>query len=515
MTETMSEVSMPDSAGRRGTTVKPGDPRYGELVTGMNQRWVARPDYIRLVTTPAQVVDAVQEAVTAGKRVTVRGGGHCYEDFVSSPDVEVIIDLQNMNKVYWDDRRGAYAVEAGAILLDVYEHLYLAHGVVLPAGFCYSVGVGGHIAGGGFGLLSRRNGLTVDHLYAVEVVVVDRHGRTRLVVATREPGDPNRELWWAHTGGGGGNFGVVTRYWFRSPGRSGDDPATALPKPPAEVLLSSVSLPWDRVTQADFARLVGNHGAWYEANSAPDSPAATLAGYLILNHRASGAITLITQSDATVPGAERLHADYLTALLTGVSAAGAVPVPRRLPWLRTTRMLGTSVSTLTNTTLRGDHKSACLLRRFPDEQVATLHKYLTTTDYTNRNAQVVLHPYGGKIAAVAPDATASAHRGTIFKMLLQTFWTEPSGDAENLAWTRALYGELFAATGGVPVPDDVTDGCYVNYPDSDIGDPAFNTSGVPWSHLYYKDNYPRLRRVKSRWDPRNVFHHAQSVELPS
>ncbi len=65
--------------------------------------------------------------------------------------------------------------------------------------------------------------------YAVEVVVVDEAKTARRVVATREADDPNRELWWAHTGGGGGNFGVVTRYWFRSQGVDGRDPLRRCP----------------------------------------------------------------------------------------------------------------------------------------------------------------------------------------------------------------------------------------------------------------------------------------------
>ena len=70
------------------------------------------------------------------------------------------------------------------------------------------------------------------------------------------------------------------------------------------------------------------------------------------------------------------------------------------------------------------------------------------------------------------------------------------------------------ARGGVPVPDANTDGSYINYPDVDLADPAWNTSGVPWHTFYYKDNYPRLQQVKKRYDPRNVFRHALSIELP-
>jgi hypothetical protein len=90
--------------------------------------------------------------------------------------------------------------------------------------------MGGHVVGGAFGFLCRQLGLAADYLYAVEVVTVDEAGRASSVIAARETSDPNRELWWAHTGAGGGNFGIVTRYWFRSPDASGDDPARLLPR---------------------------------------------------------------------------------------------------------------------------------------------------------------------------------------------------------------------------------------------------------------------------------------------
>lgn len=115
--------------------------------------------------------------------------------------------MSALKAVYFDAEHGAFAVEAGALLLDVYERLYRGWGVTVPGGMCFQVGAGGHVSGGGWGLLCRRYGLVVDHLYAVEVVVVDEDGTVRTVVATREDDDPDRELWWAHTGGGGGTSG--------------------------------------------------------------------------------------------------------------------------------------------------------------------------------------------------------------------------------------------------------------------------------------------------------------------
>ena len=76
---------------------------------------------------------------------------------------------------------------------------------------------------------------------------------------------------------------------------------------------------------------------------------------------------------------------------------------------------------------------------------------------------------------------------------------------------RAFYRDLFADSGGVPVPDEACDGAFINHPDVDLADPVLNTSGVPWHTLYYKANYPRLQRIKARWDPREVFRHALSI----
>ncbi|TDV56022.1 FAD-binding oxidoreductase [Actinophytocola oryzae] len=510
-------------------TVKPDDPRYGELITGDNQRWVGAPDYFQLVGSTQQVVDAVQAAVKAGRRIAVRSGGHCYEDFVSNSDVRVVIDMSEMDAVRYDRKMKAFAAEPGARLLDLYATLYKGWGVTLPGGRCYSVGAGGHICGGGDGPLSRRHGLTVDHLYAVEVVVVDKAGKARAVVATREPNDRNRDLWWAHTGGGGGNFGVITRYWLRSPGVTGADPRTALPRPPATVLLNGMSFSWAELTEATFATLVKNFSGWHERNSAPSSPGVALSASLALNHRSNGNVSMFVQVDGDEPNAGQLLDDFVSEVVDGVSVAirpmsgnageyTAMPQlvnAQRLPWFHSVRLLATNAPTLTNPTLRADHKSAYHRQGFTDADLAVIYRHLTSTTIDNPNAMLLLLPYGGNVNAVDPAATAAPHRSAAFQALCQSFWSTPADDAKNLAWVRAFYAELYAATGGVPVPNDHTDGCYVNYPDTDLSDPTYNSSDTPWHDLYYKANYPRLQQVKAKWDPRNVFRHAQSVELPS
>jgi FAD binding domain/Berberine and berberine like len=509
-----------------GSTVLPGDPRYPLLTTGNNQRYVASPQYVKMIRSTADAEQALRAAVREGKRISVRSGGHCFADFVCNPQVEVILDMSEMTGVSYDPDRRAFAVQPGIRLLNLYEALYKGWGVAIPGGMCYSVGVGGHVAGGGYGLLSRAHGLVVDHLYAVEVVVVDENHEVRTVVATRESDDPHRDLWWAHTGGGGGNFGLVTRYWFRSPDATGDEPSRQLMRPPSTVLVSALSFPWEGLSESRFSRLMKNFGAWHERNSSPGSRNTAISTVFNVCHQAHGTLDMFTQVDAGVPDAEGLLAGYLAEITagTGLSATamtrpsgdlGAMPrlaAPRRMPWLNATRLVGTNDPTITHPALRGGHKSAYMRGNFSDHHVQVLYRALTSREDPNPDTMVVLFSFGGQVNAAAPDATATRQRSSAFKMLFQTFWTDESDDGKGLGWVRGTYESFFDSTGGAPVPGEQYEGCYINYPDTDLKDPARNRSGVPWQTLYYQDNYPRLRQIKRRWDPTDYFRHSLSVE---
>lgn len=292
-------------------TVLPGGARYAELVVGHNTRWIGTPESVRVVHNTSQVIQVVQEAVKAGKRIAVRGGG--------------------------------------------------------------------------FGLLSRQFDLTVDHLYAVEVIVVNANGKARKVFASREDNDPNRELWWAHTGSGGNNFGVVARYYFRTPGATGD---------------------------------------WHERNSNVGSAAHGLTSLLVMNHKSNGNIGIITQVDASVPGADTMIQDYLAEITspTGVETKplakavgeqGPLPAfftPRKLPWLTSVRLLGTNNPALTNPTLCSANKSAYHHKGLTTAQAGSLYNHLTRTDFTNPMSNVMLFGYGSKINTLA---ARRVHRGVL------------------------------------------------------------------------------------------------------
>ena len=499
-----------DDTPIESTRIGPDDPRYLAVVDKrFNKRFTPSPDYVRLVSSTAQVVSAVEEAVREGRRLAVTSGGHCLEGFVSNPDVGVIIDVSPMKRVYYDPERRAVAVECGATVGETFRALFETWGVVIPLGEHPDIGMGGHVVGGAFGFLCRQLGLAADYLYAVEVVTVDEAGQASSVVATRETSDRNRELWWAHTGGGAGNFGVVTRYWFRSPNASGEDPARLLPRAPESITTFKAEWNWSDIDHGSFVQLLRNHGMWSEQNSNADSPYTSLFTLLEIHRNQFGKI--ITRGLSTAgAAAEQQVEDYLFAVCEGVGAPNGQELAR-MSWLEfalnpfpdlfATPPDGVSVKV----------KDALLKRRFTDRQIEVAYDYLTRSDHDVMGGMLGLATYGGRINVVASDATASAQRNSILDIACTTGWLDPLEEEKNLTWVRAFYRDLFAESGGVPVPGAAYDGTFINHPDTDLADSALNTSRVPWHTLYYKANYPRLQRIKARWDPGNVFRHTLSI----
>lgn len=497
------------------------DVRYPDLVQGNNLRWVGTPDKVYLPRDAAEVAACVRKLTGKGLRFTVRSGGHCYEDHVFNSSVRAVIDLGLLRDVRHDRATGCVAVGAGQSLWEVYLKLHRRWGTTIPGGSCATVGAGGHIVGGGYGLLSRRNGLTVDHLHGVEVVTAD--GEVRLV--TRE--DADADLWWAHTGGGGGNFGVVTRYLLRSPDTDdGTPPHDLLPRAPRQVLLHDITIPWDQVGETGLATMLRRFSDWCAHRSAPGADADNrlfalfrVFPRLTSTERAINLTTQVAIDDDTPESLRQARTtlkDFLGAVLTVSSAA---TLPRTLdawparPWLNATHELGQGTWNR-----RADYKSA-YHRRLTDHQIRSMAACFAAAGRGAEGARVSLDTYGGRVNAVAKDATATPHRDSTIKLQYMTFWTDPAQDDEHVQWLRDTYTDIYAETGGVPAaanddPDGTaTDGCFVNYLDADL--PQHPTADrASWWQLYYGDrNFARLVKVKRAVDPDNVFHHAQSIPL--
>lgn len=490
--------------------IGPDDPRYFAVVDKrFNKRFRASPDYVRLAHSTAEVIAAVGEAVAEGRRLVVTSGGHCLEGFVSDPAARVILDVSPMKGIAYDAERRAVEIEAGVTVGEAFRALAERWGTVIPLGEHPDIGVGGHVVGGAFGFLCRQLGLAADSLYAVEVVTVDEGGRAGAVVASREPDDPNRDLWWAHTGGGGGNFGVATRYWFRAPDAAGDDPAALLPRAPESITTFQVEWSWQDLDRPSFERLLRNHGTWSERNAAADSPNATLWTLLEI-HRAQFGKLLVRGVSTAGDAAPAQVDEHLAALAEGLAAPKNRQLAR-MSWLEFALSPLPELFTAPPGGVSTKVKDALLKKRLTDAQIGIAYDHLTRGDVDVMGGMLGLATYGGRINTVPPDATASAHRDSILDIACTTGWLDPREEERNLAWVRGFYRELFADTGGVPVPGEAYGGAFINHPDTDLADPAWNRSGVPWSTLYYKDNYPRLQWIKARWDPRDVFRHGLSV----
>lgn len=510
---------------------------------GFNRRWFA-PN-IKAVYVPRNDADAVTqigEAISRyGRDVKVVSGRHCYENFSYNDATKAIIDMSSMNRVGRDDVQGAFFVEAGCENWSVYRALLNGFNKTLPAGSCYSVGAGGHIGGGGYGLLSRLHGLTVDHLSAVDIVTWNassKRSELRHVSATSAAKE-EQDLFWALRGAGCGNFGVILRYYF-------DD----LPEAPEFASIYTLAWDWASIDHASFADLLASYARF--VSSMPETDFSLLK----LTHVSAGQLGLIVQS-VSPEGAT--FADYRAGVEARYAQArtlfGAVaaPAPLRSPlgghpgW--TTAVIGNeSVQHVTYLealqTLNGSgpnqfgkYKSAYMNRAFPANQVAAIYRWLNTTppgvsasDMSQSLLQV--DSYGGAVNQVAPDATAVPQRAAMMKLQYQTYWINAARPGEgnqapykaqadaHLAWINAFYRDVYAEYGGTPDPakdpSGTVAGAYYNYPDDVLGTHAKgNADEALW--LYFLGNFRRNQRnlvaVKRYWDPENIFHHAQSIPV--
>lgn len=508
---------------------------------GFDRRWFA--SNLQAVYVPTRIEQAAEFVGTAlathGRDVKIASGRHCYENFVYNDETRAVIDMSALNQVGFDQARNAYFVDAGCENWTVYRSLLNGFGKTLPAGSCYSVGAGGHITGGGYGLLSRLHGLTVDHLSAVDIVVWDARVRKASLrhVSARSSDQAERDLFWALCGAGCGNFGVIVRYYFEQ-----------LPDAPEHATLFTLAWDWADVNQVAFGRLLEEYADL--VSSMPDTDFSLLK----LNHVAQGQIVLVLQS-ASLAGTNYIqHCRQAELNIAQVQKRFAKIAParrmRRLcgghPGMLSVLPASENAQHLTYLealqTLNGSgpnqfgkYKSAYMKKAFPAQQVHTIYQWLHTvppglTAKDMEQSLLQVDSYGGMINQRASDASAVPQRSSIMKLQYQTYWNNASEpgqshlspwreqEAAHVNWINDFYREVYAEYGGTPDPaqdrQGVVDGCYYNYPDSSLG-----TAGdgrlehALW--LYFLDNYKNnarnLLRIKQHWDPENYFRHAQSI----
>src|SRR5262245_12305612 len=193
-------------AGLRGEVIDPGDPRYEATRKVYNAMIDRNPRLIARCSDVADIIAAVKFGREHKLPLSIRSGGHNAAGLGVCDD-GLVIDLSQIRYVRVDPKKRTVLAGGGAVWGDV-DHATHAFGLAVPAGIISTTGVGGLTLGGGLGHLTRRCGLTIDNLLAVDVVLADG----RFVTASSKQ---HADLFWA-VRGGGGNFGVVTAFHFKA-----------------------------------------------------------------------------------------------------------------------------------------------------------------------------------------------------------------------------------------------------------------------------------------------------------
>jgi len=520
--------------------VTPGDVRFDRLCHGQNARFPAtasdRASRVALCDNANDVAEALERFVHAGLRPTVRAGGHCYEDFVDNNPSGAIIDVSMMTSTEPLATGPKYRLGAGSTLGRAYQDLYKRDLVTIPGGTCAPVGAGGHISGGGYGLLSRKYGVTPDWVTAADVVTIDAAGKAQVRHITKQR---DADLLRAVRGSGGGSYGVVTDFYFDT-----------LPKAPLETIRGSISFDWDGMTEERFTRILTLFGNYWETRG-QDPDTWGLFSIFNLSHRDSGHLSMsvtynpdskITDSkvveeylavfDECKPVAEVTRHPVMDLHHPEPSGPGspvclAKHMLTQMPWIDANAPQGGfggggggnrqgRPANAPPPSNRHKYKSNYMRKGFTKEEAAIFYKHLNRTipGVSLQGCTVLSDSFGGAVNKKhLLDETSVAQRSSILKCQFIASWADPKDDDGHIRWIRDLFTDLYANTpagakySGTPFWSDQYEGCYINYPDVDMLQYDY------WPELYYgtKGLYPFLQNVKKKYDPNNVFHHAMSV----
>lgn len=438
----------------RGELIRPGDEGYDEARRIHDQTVDRRPVAIVRAVDARDVSRAIGFARSAGLEIAVRSGGHSIPGH-SAVDGGLVIDMTAMKGLHIDPTARVARAEAG-LTAGEYTVAVGEFGLATPFGDTASVGIAGLTLGGGIGYLVRKHGLAIDSLLAVELVTADG----RIVNASASE---NADLFWA-VRGGGGNFGVVTRFTFRL----------------HEVGMTyggALMLPLTRATLRGFVDL---------AAKAPDElsviafamPVPPLP-FIAPEHVGIPALMLTLVYAGDPAEGEQAVAPF-KALATPLADMTS-PMPYPAIYRFTEGADGEMPPLAGQSTFASGLDDAGI-----DEILARHH------DPAMPLVMTQLRVLGGQMARVPAGATAFAHRdANLMVMVLAMVQDDPR---PTLGWVADYLGKAFAGK---------RTGVYANFL-HDEGEARIREA-------YPADTYDRLAAIKRRWDPTNVFHRNQNI----
>ena len=447
-------ISVPDlRAEFDGRVIAPDDVGYDEARTVVAGGIDRRPAVIIRPADAAEVARVVSLARESGLELAVRSGGHSGAGHGVS-EGGIVLDLANMRNLDVDvDGRTAWA-QTG-LTAGEYTAAVGAHGLATGFGDTGSVGIGGITLGGGVGFLSRKYGLTIDNLLAAEVVTADGE-------IVRVDADTHPDLFWAIRGGGG-NFGVVTRFQFRL-------------HQVDTVVGGMLMLPATPEVIAGFVA---------EAEAAPEElttivnvmPAPPMPFVPADYHGRLVIMALMAYAGDPGPG-ERVMAPFRALATPVVDMVRPMPYPE-----------------IFAPEEEGYHPVAAVRTLFVDtideQAAATIVDHLQASDAMMRVAQ--LRVLGGAVARVPVDATAFAHRRSPMMVTLAAIYEDPDQAATHHRWVTDFAAALHQGDTGA----------YVGF----IGDEG----EARVRDAYPEPTWQRLAAIKRRYDPTNLFRLNQNV----
>ena len=447
-TETLSKL---DTIS--GRVIRPSDPEYDTARASFYGGIDRRPAAIVRVADAndvAQVISLVQESGTA---FVVRGGGHGVAGY-GVPDGGIVLDLVDMRKLDIDPEQRTAWAEAG-ITAAGYTTVADAHGLATGFGDTGSVGVGGLTLGGGVGYLVRKHGLTIDDLLAADVVTAD--GQFLRVDAESHP-----DLFWAIRGGGG-NFGVATRFKFRL-------------HPVGTIVGGMMMLPATPDVIQSFIALA--EAAPEELSTIANVMPAPPMPFVPAEHHGKLVIFAMLCYAGAVEAGERAVAQFRALAAPIVDMVKPSRYPEMYP--------------PEDPNYHPIATGRTLFIDAVDRSVADLIvKYLSATNAQMRVAQ--LRVLGGAMARVPVDATAFAHRRSKIMVNVAALYGSPDEAPVYEPWVTAFAAALKQGD----------DGAYVSFL-VDEGEARIRAA-------YPGKTWDRLRSIKRRYDPTNLFRINQNI----
>ncbi len=442
----------------RGELISPSDPDYDAARRVYNAMISRRPRLIAGCADVADVMACVQFAREQNLRLAIRGGGHNAAGLGVCDD-GLVIDLSRMNYVRVDPKRKTVLAGGGALWRDV-DHATHAFGLAVPSGIISSTGVAGLTLGGGIGYLSRRYGLTIDNLLAVEMVLAD--GRF-VTASAREHAD----LFWA-VRGGGGNFGVVTSFLFRA-------------RPVHTVYGGPMLWPMEKAAELmrwyrDFiVRASEEAYGFFAFHAVPNWPPFPEHLY---GKKMCGIVWWYT---GPLRNAEKVFAPIRKRWRPAVDLAGPIPQPA----------LQSMFDRLYPTGLQWYWK-ADFVRTLPDEAIAIHVKF--AEQLPSPQSTMHLYPVNGAAGRVKRGATPWFHRDATWGSVIVGVDPDPANKDRITAWAKAYWSALHPYSAG---------GAYIN---------MMMEEGEDRIRATYGRNYGKLARIKKRYDPSNLFRVNQNIK---